>query len=110
MKSSIRPQLFLILQVQPNVDEAIPGIKTQKEVSQHDSVSTGIGRKIPQCATSSIIALRMEEIAFPKTTLALAPPIESMQQGFLGLGFILRDVRFLFKHSEFPGIPFKSNQ
>jgi hypothetical protein len=52
----------------------------------------------------------MEEVAFPKTTFALALPIESMQQGFRGLGFILRDVRFLFEHSEFPGIPFKSNQ
>jgi hypothetical protein len=110
MKSSIRPQLFLILQVQPNVDEAIRGIKTQKEVSQHDLVSTGIGRKIPSCTTSSIIALRMEEVAFPKTILALALPFESMQQGFRGLGFTLRNVRFLFEHSEFPGIPFKSNQ
>jgi hypothetical protein len=48
-------------------------------------------------------------MAFPKTNLAPALPIESMEQRIFGLGFTPRDVSFLFEHTKFPGIPFKSN-
>jgi hypothetical protein len=49
----------------------------------------------------------MEEIVHPKANLAPALPIEGFEQGLFELGFSERDVRSLFKHIEFPTIPFR---
>jgi hypothetical protein len=60
--------------------------------------------------TPPAIKLRVQELVFPKTNFAAALPTERIEQDLLELGFSTCDIRSWFDHTEFPAIPFKSNQ
>jgi hypothetical protein len=52
----------------------------------------------------------MQEVVFPKTNLVRALLTGKIEQSLHEFGFSPRDIPFLFDHTEFPAIPFKSNQ
>jgi hypothetical protein len=52
----------------------------------------------------------MEETTLPKTNLAPALPIETIQQGLADRSFAPRDIRALAHETEFCATPFKSHQ
>jgi hypothetical protein len=67
-------------------------------------------RKIAHPVTSPGVTLRTQEIVFLKTRFAPDLSTESIEQSLLELGFLTRDIRPLYEHTEFPAIPFKLNQ
>jgi hypothetical protein len=110
MNSSIAWELFRFLKVKAKLDESIGMIRMHEEVRENHEFLTDLRRENVDCIMSPDVALKMEEIVLSKTNLAPALPIESLEQGFLQLGFSEGEGGSLFEHTEFATIAFQSHQ
>jgi hypothetical protein len=79
MNSSISWELFRFLNVKANLDENIGIIRMHEEVGENDEFVTDLRPENVHPVTSPVATRQMEEIILPKTNLAPALPIKSLE-------------------------------
>jgi hypothetical protein len=80
MNSSIPCELFRFLKVKASLHENIAIIRMHEEIREHDDFVTDLRPENVHPGTSRYATLTIEEVVLPKTNLAPALPIESLEQ------------------------------